>query len=99
MRKKEGEAQALFQGNHPSQSRGYTLYQNHSNYQPYYSASSNQTSTVLPHYTLSNNQTTPVQARLLAQKIKLPPFRLIIPQITNLKIPTTPEEQDPRDLH
>ena len=31
-RKKKGETQALFQGNQPNQSRGYTSYQNHSNY-------------------------------------------------------------------
>ena len=64
LRRKKGETQALFQGYQPNQSWGYTLYQNHSNYQPYYSASSNQTSTVLPHYTPSNNQITPVQACL-----------------------------------
>ena len=40
-RKKEGETQALFQGYQFNQSRGYTSYQNHSNYQPHYSAWSN----------------------------------------------------------
>ena len=63
-RKKEGEAQALYQQNQPNQSRGYTLYQNYSNYQPYYSASNNQTSTVVPHYTSLNNQTQAIQARI-----------------------------------
>ena len=50
-RKKEREAQALNQQNQPNQSREYTSYQNHTNYQPYYSTSSNQTSTMAPHYT------------------------------------------------
>ena len=63
-RKKEGETQALFQGYQPNHSQGYTSYQNHSNYQPYYSTSSNQTLTVLPHYTPSSNQTTPIQTHL-----------------------------------
>ena len=41
------------------------LYQNHSNYQPYYSASSNQASTMTPHFTFPNNQTLVIQARPL----------------------------------
>ena len=61
LKKKEGETQALYQQNQPNQSQKYTSYQNHSNYQPYYSASSNQTSTVVPHYTSPNNQTQAVQ--------------------------------------
>ena len=63
-KKEEGEAQALYQQNQPNQSQGYTLYQNHSNYQPYYSASSNQTFTVVLHYTPLNNQTQAVQAHI-----------------------------------
>ena len=31
-KKKKGETQALYQQNQPNQSRGYTSYQNHSNY-------------------------------------------------------------------
>ena len=63
-RKKEGETQALYQQNSPNQSKRYTSYQNHLNYQPYYSASSNQTFTMVPHYTSPNNQTQAAQARL-----------------------------------
>ena len=62
--KKKGETQALYQQNQPNQSREYTSYQNHSNYQPYYSASSNQTSTAVLHYTSPNNQIQALQARL-----------------------------------
>ena len=65
-RKKKGETQAFFQGYQANQSQGYTSYQNHSNYQYHYSASSNQTSMVIPHYTPSNNQTTPIQTYLSA---------------------------------
>ena len=62
-KKKEGETQALYQQNPPNQSRRYVSYQNHSNYQPYYSASSNQASTMAPHFTSPNNQTPTIQAR------------------------------------
>ena len=64
VKKKEGKTQALYQQNQPNQSRGYTSYQNHSNYQPHYSASSNQTSIVVPHYTPLNNQTQAVKTHL-----------------------------------
>ena len=63
-KKKEGETQALYKQNQPNQSQGYTLYQNNSNYQLYYSTSSNQTSIVVPHYTSPNNKTQAVQTRL-----------------------------------
>ena len=66
LRKKEGETQAVYQQSQPNQSRGYTSYQNHSNYQPYYSASCNQTSTMAPHYASPTNQTQSVQTRLPA---------------------------------
>ena len=64
LKKKEGKTQALYQQNQLNQSQRYTSYQNHSNYQPYYSASSNQTSIMVPHYTFPNNQTQAVQTRL-----------------------------------
>ena len=63
-KKKEGETQALYQQNQPNQSRGYTSYQNHSNYQPYYSTLSNKMANVVPQYTPLNNQTQAVQTRL-----------------------------------
>ena len=63
-KKKEGEIEALYQQNQPNQPQRYTSYQNHSNYQLYYSASSNQTSTVVPHYTSPNNQTQAIQTRI-----------------------------------
>ena len=56
-KKKKGEIQALYQQSQPNQSRGYASYQNHSNYQPYYSTSSNQASTMAPHFISSNNPT------------------------------------------
>ena len=62
-RKKEGETQAFYQQNQPNQFKGYGLYQNHSNYQPYYLTLSNQTSTMAPHFTSPNNQTPTVQIR------------------------------------
>ena len=62
-RKKKGETQVLYQQSQSNQSRGYASYQNHSNYQPYYSTSSNQASTMAPHFTFSNNQTPAIQAR------------------------------------
>ena len=40
-KKKEGETHAVYQQNPSNQSRGYNSYPNHTNYQPYYSASSN----------------------------------------------------------
>ena len=40
-KKKESETQALYQQNQPNKSYGYTSYQDHSNYQPHYSALSN----------------------------------------------------------
>ena len=40
-KKKEGKTQVVYQQNLPNQSREYVSYQNHSNYQSYYSASSN----------------------------------------------------------
>ena len=63
-KKKKGETQALYQQNQPNQSQRYTSYQNHLNYQTYYSTSSNQTFIVVPHYTSPNNQTLAVQTRL-----------------------------------
>ena len=45
-KKKEDETQALFQGNQPNQSRGYNPYQTHSNYQPHYPSSNNQSSSL-----------------------------------------------------
>ena len=62
-KKKKGETQALYQQSQPNQSRGYASYQNHSNYQPYYSTSSNQAFTMAPHFTSPNNQTSTIQAR------------------------------------
>ena len=62
-KKKEGETQALYQQNPFNQSRGYASYQNRSNYQPYYSASSNQVSTMAPHFTSPNNQAPVIQTR------------------------------------
>ena len=53
----------MYQQNPPNQSRGYASYQNHSNYQPYYLASSNQTSTMAPHFTSPNNQAPTIQTR------------------------------------
>ena len=55
LKKKEGETQALYQQNQPNQSQRYISYQKHSNYEPYYSASSNQTSIMVLHYTSLNN--------------------------------------------
>ena len=57
---KEGETQALFQGNQPNQSWGYSSYPTHSNYQPNYPSSNNQSSSNnQPHYPSSNNQSSP----------------------------------------
>ena len=53
-KKKEGETQALFQGNQPNQSRGYTPYQTHSNYQPHYPSSNNQSSSIQAYYQPNN---------------------------------------------
>ena len=61
---KKSETQVVYQQNQSNQSKEYTSYQNHSNYQPYYSASSNQTSTRVPHYTSFNNQTKAIQTRI-----------------------------------
>ena len=62
-KKKEGETQALYQQSQPNQFREYASYQNHSNYQPHYSASSNQASTMIPHFTSPNNQAPAIKAR------------------------------------
>ena len=92
LKKKEGEIQALYQQNQPNQSQRYTSYQNHLNYQLYYLASSNQTSTMVPHYTSPNNQTQAVKTRLLSQTMNQAFHGLIIFQITNSIIPN-PQDQ------
>ena len=54
VKKNEGETQALFQGNQPNQSRGYTPYKTHSNYQPNYPSSNNQASFTQAYYPPNN---------------------------------------------
>ena len=90
-KKKEGETQALYQQNQPNQSQRYTSYQNHSNYQPYYLASSNQISTMVPYCTSLNNQTQAIQTRLSVPNNQPSFHGLTILQITSLIIP------DPQD--
>ena len=63
LKKKEGEIQALYQQNPPNLSREYASYQNRSNYQPYYSAPSNQVSTMAPYFSSPNNQVPTIQTR------------------------------------
>ena len=53
-KKKEGETQALFQGNQSHQSQGYTPYQTHSNYQSHYPSSNNPSSSTQAYYPPKN---------------------------------------------
>ena len=80
------KTQAVYQQNPPNQSRGYALYQNHSNYQPYYSASSNQASIMAPHFTFPNNQATTIQAR--------PPFPNSQPSSSGNNYPTNNQDNN-----
>ena len=87
-KKKEGETQALYQQSQPNQSRGYALYQNHSNYQPYYLASSNQTSTMAPHFTSPNTQTHAIQTR--------PPLSNSQPSFSGNNYPVNNQSNNPQ---
>ena len=93
-KKRKVKTKPLYQQNQLNQSRGYTSYTNHSNYQPYYSTSSNQTSTVVSHYTSPNNQIQVVQTRLSIPNNQPSSLRTNYPlnnQSNNLRTPENSE--------
>ena len=92
--KKKSETQAVYQQSQPNQSRGYTSYQNHSNYQPHYSASSNQTSNVVPQIHLLITKYKLYKHAYLSQTINQALQGLTTLRITNPIIPDPQEQQD-----
>ena len=94
LKKKKGETQTVYQQSQPNQSRGYTSYQNHSNYKSHYSASSNQTSNVVPQYTLSITKHKLYKHAYLSRIVSQALQGLITLQIVSTIIPNLQNQQD-----